>query len=178
MRITGLIEISVQTSPNGVGRSLLLTGNSTTFTCMNNLTSIVVIISATAAFICFSINVHTEDLGGSIGTIVVPQDTPEEMIEQLRSALKVAGVGWICFGVLGLVWAARRSRGEPMFVSQNTHVRIPLLFNGGRIGLILGILGGFIFVSVVGSDSPEFRNYSGYIVCVYVVSITLILIGK
>lgn len=78
---------------------------------MSKLLVVVVAISAVAAFVCFAVNVDTKDAGGITGTIEVQPDTPREHVDQTRSLFRVAGVGWVCIGILSLAWAIRRSRG-------------------------------------------------------------------
>jgi hypothetical protein len=68
-----------------------------------------IVISAVAAFVCLSVNVDTKDIGGIIGPAVVQPDTPAEHINQTRRFLRIAGIGWIGIGILGLTWAVRSS---------------------------------------------------------------------
>ena len=65
-----------------------------------------------------------------------------------------------------------------MFPSTNRPPRNPLLYYGGMIVFALGIIGGLIFVAMVGMDSPEFRKYFMYFIGMYMVGTTLILLGK
>jgi len=78
---------------------------------MKKVAIVVVVISAVAAFVCLTVNVDTKDVGGISGTVVVQPDTPKEHVDQTRTALRIAGVGWICIGIMSLAWAVRSSRG-------------------------------------------------------------------
>jgi hypothetical protein len=71
---------------------------------------VVVLISAIAAFVCLTINVETKETVGIAGTVVLPPGVSDEQAAQTRAALRVAGIGWMCIGILGLVWIVRNSK--------------------------------------------------------------------
>ena len=146
----------------------------------------VVVISVVAALVCLTVQVDTKDVGGITGTIVIQPDTPEEQVEQMRIFLRTAGVGWICLGILSLVWARRRQGQKAISLRANRLSRIqshrslrnPLLYFGGIFIFGIGIICGLAFVAIAGMDSPEFGNYFTYFIGMYVVGTTLILLGK
>lgn len=145
---------------------------------MNKLAITVALISTLFAFIFLTVNVDTKDVGGITGTFVVKPGTPNEHVDQARSAIRIAGVGWICIGVLSLAWAIRSSRKWSMFPPINRPPRRSLLFFAGILVFSLGIVGGIVFVTIVGMDSPEFQNYFVYFIGMYMAGITLGLLGK
>jgi hypothetical protein len=71
---------------------------------------VVVLISAVAGFVCLNVNVDTTNVGGITGTVIVQPDTPKEHVDQTCTALRIAGVGWICSGTLSLAWAVPSAR--------------------------------------------------------------------
>jgi len=76
---------------------------------MMKVAMVVFVISVVAAFVCLTVNVDTKDIGGITGTIVVQPGTAKEHVDQTRSALRIAGLAWICIGTVALVWAMRRA---------------------------------------------------------------------
>lgn len=50
-----------------------------------------------------------------------------------------------------------------------------------RLGLFIfgaGVVAGFLFVGMVGTNSTEFRAYFGYFIAAYMVGILLMMIGR
>lgn len=56
--------------------------------------------------------------------------------------------------------------------------RHPALLLAGVLVFGLGVVGGLLFVAIVGTDSPEFRKYFIVFVGMYMVGITLAALGK
>ena len=69
-----------------------------------------VLLSVLLAFVFFTVNVNTTNVGGITGTVVVRTGTPQERIDQTRNVLRFAGIIWVCIGVLSLAWVIRSSR--------------------------------------------------------------------
>ena len=53
-----------------------------------------------------------------------------------------------------------------------------LLFRLGLLIFCAGVVGGLLFVTMVGTNSTEFRAYFGYFIGAYMVGILLMIFGR
>jgi hypothetical protein len=65
-----------------------------------------------------------------------------------------------------------------MFPPSHRPPRHPRVFRFGLFVFAVGIIGGFIFVANVGSDSSEFQRYFGYFIALYAIGTILVFLGK
>src|SRR5262245_16809910 len=72
------------------------------------------IVSVVAAFVCFTVNVGTSDIGGITGTIVVQKGTSQVDIQRTQNALRIAGAFWTVIALGCLAWVSRRSLPPPI----------------------------------------------------------------
>lgn len=75
---------------------------------------VALIVSVGIAFVCFTVNVGTADVGGVTGTIVVQKGTSQVDIQKTQNALRIAGAVWTAIALGCLVWISRRSPPRPI----------------------------------------------------------------
>ena len=136
-------------------------------------------ISLIFAVICLTIRVGRADLGGFVGTLVVQPSASDDAIAQTAFSLRISGI--VCLGMAAFCIKCLVQKPDHfpnMLSPSHRPPRYPRLFRSGLFVFAAGILGGFIFVAKVGSDSPEFQNYFGYFIAIYAIGTILILLGK
>ena len=133
------------------------------------------VVSAVCAFVFLSLNIGTSDVGGVVGTLVVPAGTAQQDIEQTRSFLRLVGFGWslIAFGCL--VWIVRGIKGRSYSRSRYHNV---YFFVSGAALFGLSLICGLVFALIVGSDSVEFRRYFQYFIALWMAGCMLIVLGR
>jgi hypothetical protein len=164
---------------------------------VRKISAIGVAISAMAAFVFLTIDVGTSPCsvapnGGSpscalVGTLVLAPGSSEDNVRSVLSALRLAGFGWVCFGVLCLNWAVRRPKESARlrrraqsrdFGDLPPPPRYPFIALVGSFVFVGALLSGMFLGLYYGPQSSEFDDYFPHAVRAFMVAVTLVWLAK